>query len=289
MRRIETAELAREFVNQHRLEKRTVGLVLTMGALHEGHLSLAHHSLAQCDVTVATIYLNPAQFGPQEDLDQYPRTLTADCELLQSIGVDAVFVPPSEGMYPSGFSTYVQPPDVALRWEGECRPEHFRGVTTVVLKFFHLLPASHAFFGRKDYQQLKVIQAMVRDLNVDIEIVGCETVREGDSLAMSSRNRYLAPDARQRAIVIPKALHHLADVVAAGQRDVEVLQRELQDILLDSVTPESSRAGVDQIDYAVIVDRETLEPMLRLDRPAVALIAARIGGTRLIDNRLIAP
>ena len=289
MHRLKTIQQAREFVYENRFHGRTIGLVPTMGALHDGHLSLARHSISQCDVTIATIFLNPTQFAEGEDLENYPRTLQADCEALQAIGADAVFVPSRSEMYVDGYSTFVDPPDVAKRWEGEFRPTHFRGVATVVLKLFHALPATHAFFGRKDYQQLQVIEAIVRDLNVGIEIVGCETVRESDGLAMSSRNRYLDPAERERALNLSRSLQDVAIAVHKGTTDSQALQSLLHQQLLGSGGFANRPNGVDRVDYAVIVDPVTLEPMLTVDRPAIALVACHIGRTRLIDNLLITP
>ena len=285
IRRIDTVEQIREFVMDCRVVGKTVGVVPTMGALHDGHLSLAKRSTCDCDVTIATIFVNPTQFAEGEDLDQYPRTLDADCDRLQSLGVDAVFVPSVDEMYPSGASTLVQPPTVARRWEGQFRPTHFQGVTTIVLKLFHAVPATDAFFGRKDYQQLQVIKTMVRDLNIGIKIVGCETVRESDGLAMSSRNRYLSAEERRRALAISRSLKSIADKTASGQSDVNALEDQLQ----AGLRPDESSGGVDTIDYAVIVDPETLEPVSVVDRPVIALVAAHVGQTRLIDNRLISP
>lgn len=284
MQTLGTAEESRRFVWQARAAGRTVGLVPTMGALHEGHRSLVQLSRRRCDDTVVTIFVNPTQFGPDEDLDQYPRTLDRDCEMLAAEGVSAAFVPSTESIYPSGFSTYVDPPDVAARWEGTFRPDHFRGVTTIVLKLFHALPATHAFFGQKDYQQLKVIQAMVRDLNIGVEVVPGNTVRESDGLALSSRNQYLSCEDRPRALLISQALDQVRQAVAQGERDVATLQSTLQRQLL---RPSDIPAGVDKVDYAVIVDAETLLPLTSLDRPAVALVAAFVGQTRLIDNALL--
>lgn len=286
MHTLHTPDEARRFVWQTRCDGRTVGLVPTMGALHQGHLSLVRLSRRQCDETIVTIFVNPAQFGPSEDLGRYPRTLDADRRLLAAEGVSALFVPATETMYPSGFSTYIEPPEVAAPWEGVCRPGHFRGVATVVLKLLHALPATHVFFGRKDYQQWKVIEAMVRDLDVGVEVIAGETVREADGLAMSSRNRYLSREDRQRALRISQALGQVQRAVAGGQRDVAALQKDLHQQLS---SPGEPPGGVDTIDYAVIADAETLTPLATLDRPAVALVAAVVGKTRLIDNALLSP
>ena len=289
MHRLESFTEARQFVYRHRCDGRTVGLVPTMGALHDGHLSLAKESSTHCDATLATIFVNPTQFVEGEDLDKYPRTIEEDCAALESIGVDAVFIPSKELMYPDGYSCFVNPPDVARRWVGEFRPTHFRGVATIVLKLFHGIPATHAFFGRKDFQQLRVIQEMVRDLNVEIAVVGCETVREQGGLALSSRNRYLSVNERQRALLISQSLQHVADAVAGGQSDVERLQDEMRGVLLGNRSSVDEISGVDQLDYAVIVDAQSLEPLAAVDRPAVAMIAVYVGPTRLIDNRLVSP
>ncbi len=275
---------AHRFVSQHRAAGRTVGMVPTMGALHDGHLSLARYSGRECDVTVATIFVNPTQFGPHEDLQQYPRTLPQDCRLLEAENVAAVFVPDSKTMYPPAFSTYVLPPEIARSLEGVWRPDHFRGVTTIVLKLFQILPASHAFFGRKDYQQCKVIEAMVRDLNVPIEIVSCPTVREQDGLALSSRNRYLTEQERQRAILLSQALQTVQRLVDDGERKVDRLQSAMRQVL---TATDQGGLGVDKIDYAELVHWETLAPLDQLSGRAVALIAAHVGTTRLIDNAII--
>jgi pantoate--beta-alanine ligase len=259
-----------------------------MGALHEGHLSLLRLSNQTCDATVASIFVNPTQFGPQEDLDQYPRTFERDCQLLDSAGVAAVLVPGTQSMYPDGFSTYVEPPEVAKSLEGICRPGHFRGVTTIVMKLFQCLPATHAFFGSKDYQQLKVIEAMVRDLNVGIEIIAGETIRESDGLALSSRNQFLSDEQRKRALLLSKSLETVTQLTAAGEHNIEFLQGAMRQTLLATGGSDSGHTkGVDKIDYAVVVDAQTLAPISELDRPAVALVAAFVGNTRLIDNRQV--
>ena len=249
-----------------------------MGALHAGHVSLVNQSQQACDATIATIFVNPTQFAPSEDLSRYPRTLEQDYEMLEAAGVAAVFVPRVESMYPPGFSTYVDPPEIARTLEGNCRPEHFRGVTTVVMKLFQAVPADTAFFGKKDYQQWKVIEAMSRDLDVGIDVVACEIVREPDGLALSSRNRYLDPSERRRALRLSMALKEVDQAISVGERDVVTLQNGMRQVLV-------SGDGVSQIDYAVIVNADTLVPLSTLDRPAVALIAAHVGQTRLIDNR----
>lgn len=284
MDRLSTPEAAREYVLSARGKGQRVGIVPTMGALHQGHLSLVAESQKHCDVTIATIFVNPTQFAPHEDLQKYPRTLEQDCELLLSQGAAAVFVPESSMIYPPGFSTYVQPPAVAASLEGEFRPDHFRGVATIVMKLFQILPGTHAFFGRKDYQQLKVIEAMVRDLNVGIDVVACDTVREPDGLALSSRNRYLDPEQRQIALQISRTLQNTQRRIQAGEKDVETLQHQMH---LELLGDGDAAKSVDKIDYATIVDADSLTPIRQIDGPAVALIAAFVGPTRLIDNLLL--
>ncbi|QDT11622.1 pantoate--beta-alanine ligase [Planctomycetes bacterium K23_9] len=289
MQTITDPDVARDWVFQQRAAGKTVGLVPTMGALHDGHLSLVQTSRKQCDATIATIFINPTQFAPTEDLDKYPRTLKEDCERLAGESVDAVFVPETKAMYTDHFSTYVDPPQVAHSLEGVCRPEHFRGVATIVLKLFQIAPATHAFFGQKDYQQLQVIRAMVRDLNVGIQIVAGETIREPDGLAMSSRNRYLSVDDRRRALLISRSLQLATDLYHTGEKRAAVLQDAMQQHLLGRPADrsEATPLSVDKIDYAVVVDAETLQEIDTINQTAVALIATMVGNTRLIDNRLI--
>ncbi len=281
MKIVERLHEAYALVDHWRREGLRIGLVPTMGALHEGHLSLVRTSHKDCDITVATIFVNPAQFGPHEDFSRYPRTLEADFELLTGAQADMVFVPQNDELYPPGFSTFIDPPAIASGLEGEFRPAHFRGVVTIVMKLFQILPATIAYFGQKDFQQLQVIRRMVEDLNVPIRVEGCETVRETDGLAMSSRNRYLSTEDRQAALGLWKALSRVQQMVAVGERSVEALETALRTTLLDS--------GIERIDYARVVDRENLSELQTLDRSAVALLAAHVGKTRLIDNLLLDP
>lgn len=279
MKIIESPLEAYKLVAQWRQAEQTIGLVPTMGALHAGHLALVERSRRECDKTIATIFVNPTQFAPHEDLNRYPRTLDDDLLGLEQLQTDMVFLPNSEQLYPPGFSTYVQPPQVALPLEGVFRPVHFRGVTTIVLKLFNILPASVGYFGQKDFQQLTVIRQMVVDLNLPICIEGCETVREADGLAMSSRNRYLSSEQRHTALSLWRALSAARQHVELGCRDVSELERVMERTLRDG--------GIERIDYARVVDRQNLETIDKLDRPAVALIAAHVGATRLIDNTLL--
>jgi pantoate--beta-alanine ligase len=256
-----------------------VGLVPTMGALHEGHLSLVRAARERSDIVAATIFVNPTQFGPNEDFGKYPRTLDADLQALSDAGCDWVFVPEREEMYPPGATTMVEPPAVAKPLEGVCRPGHFRGVATIVLKLFNLIPATAAYFGQKDYQQVCVIQHMVRDLNVPIEIVVCPTIREADGLAMSSRNRYLSPAERQQAVSLSQALSEAERLVKGGERDAAVVRSAMRNTL--------TAAGIERVDYATLAHADTLAEIDQIAGPVVALIACFIGTTRLIDNRLL--
>ncbi len=278
MKIVESPHEAYAHADHWRREGLSIGLVPTMGALHAGHFSLVRRSTQECDVTAASIFVNPTQFSPEEDLSRYPRTLEDDLAGLRELGCGLVFVPQPQQVYPEGFSTYVSPPATAKPLEGRFRPDHFRGVTTVVIKLFQILPASIAYFGQKDFQQLAVIKKMVEDLNVPIRVVSCATIREEDGLALSSRNRYLSAEERERALCLSRALNQVHSLVSQGLSQVAQLEHEMHRIL---------KPATDSIDYATIVDRETLDPMVEIDRPAVALIAAHVGKTRLIDNRLI--
>lgn len=256
-----------------------VGLVPTMGALHEGHLSLVRRAKSECEVAVATIFVNPTQFAPNEDFSKYPRTPEADLQLLGSANCDLVFVPSREEMYPKDASTFVEPPQVAQPLEGAFRPAHFRGVATIVLKLFNIIPADKAYFGQKDFQQALVIQRMVGDLNLPVQVVVCPIIREADGLAMSSRNRYLSSSEREQALALSRALNLVQEQVSRGVRDASILKGQMQEVL--------ETAGIVRVDYATIADQKTLAEVTRLDRPAVALIAAFVGTTRLIDNCLL--
>ncbi len=262
-----------------RREGNKIGLVLTMGALHAGHLSLVAESKKRCDTSVATIFVNPTQFAPHEDLAKYPRTLESDIAQLRSIGCDYLFVPSSDRIYGEGHSTFVEPPSVGQRWEGAIRPGHFRGVATIVLKLFHMIPSHVAFFGRKDYQQVAVLRAMVDDLNVPIRIETCDTIREADGLAMSSRNRYLDDDQRRQSVGLWSALQRALQWYEQGERRARFLESQMKQTLEEH--------GIHAIDYAAVVDARTMEPIEHIEQESVAIIAARVGSTRLIDNLLL--
>jgi len=256
-----------------------VGLVPTMGALHEGHLSLARQANEQCELTVVSIFVNPTQFAPGEDLAKYPRTLEQDVAMLGEVGVDLVFHPGVEEMYPSDCSTSVVPPSLATQLEGEFRPTHFAGVCTIVLKLLNAVQPDAAYFGQKDFQQAAVIKQLVVDLNVPVEIEVCPIVRDEDGLALSSRNRYLNEQQREIALVLNRTLRYVADEIRDGETDGHLLMAEMRQRLID--------AGVTSVDYAVICAPKNLAILDQIAKPAVALIASHVGETRLIDNLLI--
>jgi pantoate--beta-alanine ligase len=252
-----------------------------MGALHEGHLSLVRRAQTQCFPVVVSIFVNPKQFGPSEDFKKYPRTLDADLAALERIGVDYVFAPPLEEMYPPGFRTAVSVEGLGDRLEGRSRPGHFTGVTTVVLKLFEIAQPRFSFFGRKDAQQLRIIRQMTRDLDLGAEIVVCPIVREPDGLALSSRNAYLAENDRRAATALYRSLDAVRREIGAGERNPARLLAALKRVI-------DTEPGV-WLDYAEIVDAETFDPAVSLRNNCFVLIAARVGSTRLIDNALIEP
>lgn len=259
---------------QHRAGLR-IGVVPTMGALHEGHLQLVDQIRPHADRVVVTIFVNPLQFGPNEDFGRYPRQFPADCSLCEARGVDAVYHPDVQGMYPPGFQTHVEVEQVSQRWCGASRPGHFRGVATVVLKLLNQTGADVAIFGQKDWQQLQVIRQMCRDLDHPAQILGAPIVREPDGLAMSSRNVYLSAEQRQNALAISKGLRHLQEQVATTARAPAELEAELLATLA---------ASGGQPEYVGLVHAESLEPLGDFSAPGRALVAARYGATRLIDN-----
>jgi pantoate--beta-alanine ligase len=279
MELIHTVAWMKQVASDARRNDRLLGLVPTMGALHEGHFSLIRRANSQCSPVVVSIFVNPKQFGPSEDFQKYPRTLDSDLAALKTLGVDYVFAPTPEQMYPPGFRTAVTVDGLSDRLEGRSRPGHFRGVTTVVLKLFEIVLPRLAFFGRKDAQQARVIHQMTDDLDLDTEIAVCPIVREADGLALSSRNRYLSASDRRAATVLYRSLDSLRREISAGDRDVVHLLATMGTIV-------ESEPGV-SLDYAEIVDADTLESAMVLSKTCYALLAARVGGTRLIDNALI--
>jgi pantoate--beta-alanine ligase len=271
---------ARAAVAKLRAEGRCVGLVPTMGALHEGHLSLVRAAKAHCSAVVATIFVNPTQFAPGEDFAKYPRTFEADSALLEAEGVDVLFAPEAAEMYPEGASTVVEVAGISDRLDGVSRPGHFRGVATVVAKLFNIVQPNHAFFGQKDAAQLAVLRRMVRDLHFNLELVVCPTVREADGLAMSSRNRYLSAEARGQALVLGRALRRIEARIAAGVVDAAAL--------IDAGFAVLAAEPEIRVDYLRIVDPETLEDVADVSAGALVAVAAVVGPARLIDNVVIA-
>lgn len=269
-------EECRRMVAARRGAGQRVGFVPTMGALHEGHLSLVDAALAECDGAVASIFVNPTQFGAGEDFGKYPRPLERDLELLEARGCRLVFVPEAGEMYPPGFDTTIDVGAVAEPWEGAARPGHFRGVATVVHKLFQFVPADRAYFGQKDYQQTLVVRRMVADLNMPIEIRVCPIVREADGLALSSRNAYLSGDERRRALALSQALAAAESAYASGETSAAVLrERMLADI---------AAVGGVEVQYIAFLRDGTVDETSYIEGPTVVAIAARVGATRLIDN-----
>ena len=256
-----------------------IGFVPTMGALHEGHLSLIRQAKKRCSRVVVSIFVNPLQFGPSEDFTKYPRTVKSDQQWCRESGVDLLFRPSTEEFYPQDFQTTVMVNRVSRRWEGEARPTHFDGVTTVVTKLLSLICPNQAFFGQKDYQQLMVIKRLVQDLNLDTKIVRCSTIRESDGLALSSRNRYLSESQRRQATSLSAALRYGVKALKLGNQSIQVIQREMKKIVNQS-------AGM-AIEYLSICDANNLEPLKLAKGNMVLLGAARLGDIRLIDNMLV--
>ena len=261
--------------------RRRLGLVPTMGALHEGHLSLVRAAKAQCDAVAVSIFVNPTQFGPTEDLSKYPRQFDRDCLLLEKEGVDILFSPPVEEIYPEGGVTWVLVESLSEKLDGRSRPGHFRGVTTIVAKLFNIIEPEAAFFGQKDAAQLAVIRRMVRDLNFPVEIVACPIVREPDGLAMSSRNAYLNREERRRALVLQRSLQKARQQFHDGERCASKLIFAAKEVF-------ASEPQV-VLDYFEIVDPETLDPVDRISQKTLVAVAARVGATRLIDNVVLEP
>jgi pantoate--beta-alanine ligase len=262
-----------------RRDGKRIGLVPTMGALHEGHLSLVRAAKSRCDIVVVSIFVNPTQFGPNEDFSKYPRTFERDCQLLEKEGVDVVFAPSVEEMYPSGAITYVTVEGMSERLCGRSRPGHFRGVTTVVSKLFHIVEPDLAFFGQKDAAQVAIIQRMVRDLNMPVEIVVCPIVREADGLAMSSRNAYLTPEQRKSALVLSRALCRVQQAFEQGERNATKLIEEGKQVLAEEPSV--------RLDYLEIADPETLDGADVVSSKSLVAVAGFVGATRLIDNTLL--
>lgn len=272
----------RDAIRTAKAAGKAITFVPTMGALHHGHRTLIKSAKADPRAyCVVSIFVNPTQFGPQEDLDQYPRPLETDLEACRADGVQLVFTPRVEDMYPTDAATTVHVAGVTEHLCGPFRPGHFDGVATVVTKLFSIVQPDRAYFGEKDFQQLQVIRRLVSDLNVPLEIVGCPTVREADGLALSSRNRYLSTAARVQAGAVPRALAEVQARFDAGLRDAAALERAATEVLTD--------AGIERIDYVTVVDALHVQPIAQVDRDAVLAIAVHVGTTRLIDNCRLTP
>jgi pantoate--beta-alanine ligase len=265
-----------ECVRLRRTMSGDVGFVPTMGYLHEGHLSLVRAAREQNAHAVVSIFVNPAQFGPGEDFERYPRNAERDLSLLRDERVDVVFMPSVEEIYPGGASTFVEVEGITELLEGAHRPGHFRGVTTVVAKLFNIVQPTRAYFGKKDAQQLAVVRKMMRDLRRESEIVGLPIVREPDGLALSSRNAYLSVDERRAALVLSGALRRVEELFTSGQRDAEALRAAMRDVI--------GAEPLARVDYVSVADPQTLRELERIDGSALASLAVRIGKTRLIDN-----
>ena len=280
MELLETARAMRGASRAKRQGAKRLGLVPTMGALHEGHLSLVRTAKAKSDAVAVSIFVNPTQFGPNEDFGKYPRTFEHDCELLKKEGVDLLFAPSPEEMYPSGASTWVNVEGLSDKLCGRSRPGHFRGVATVVSQLFHIVEPDLALFGQKDAAQLAIIRRMVRDLHMPVEIVTCPIIREPDGLAMSSRNAYLGPQQRKSALVLYRSLERAREMFARGTRDTAELIAAAKEIFGEEPSV--------RLDYFEVVDPDNLDPLTLIDQPALVGVAAFVEATRLIDNIILA-
>lgn len=269
----------KKFIKDSKGKKLSIGLVPTMGYLHEGHLSLVEASKKENDVTVLTIFVNPTQFAPNEDLSKYPRNMERDLKLCSEAGVDFVFAPEVSELYPESFSTYVNVEGITSELCGKSRPTHFRGVTTIMSKLFNILAPDRAYFGQKDAQQYFVIERMTADLNMDIRLEMCPIVREDDGLAISSRNIYLSPDERKQSLILSESLKLAEDLILSGQRNV--------DIVISEMRKNIEKMNLANIDYIEIVQTKTLQPAELINGSILVALAVRFGNTRLIDNIIL--
>ena len=281
MRSIDTIVDMKAAVRTARTKEQRVGFVPTMGALHDGHLALVRRAKGLADVVVMSIFVNPAQFGAGEDYDRYPRDLARDAGLAAEAGVDILFTPSAKEIYPNGFASYVTVEGIGDRFEGAARPGHFRGVATVVLKLFQIVQPELAVFGQKDAQQLAVIRRIVHDLNLDVEVLAAQTVREKDGLALSSRNVYLSPPQREAARVLSASLKAVEGLVAEGETDARGIAALLRERI--------GREPLAALDYAEVVSPDEFKPVDRVAPGSLAIVAAKFGGTRLIDNAVLNP
>ncbi|MFQ3610177.1 MAG: pantoate--beta-alanine ligase [Fimbriimonadales bacterium] len=276
---LRTIAEVREWVAQQRRAGRAIHFVPTMGYFHEGHLSLMRRAREEGGAVIVSLFVNPLQFAPNEDLARYPRDFERDRQLAESVGVEALFFPEVSEMYPEGYQTVVRVPKLSAPLCGRSRPTHFDGVATVVMKLFHIVTPDRAYFGQKDYQQLRIIQQMVLDMNLPITIVPCPIVREPDGLAMSSRNVYLTDEERQRATILYQSLCWAEAQVRAGERDAHALR--------EGVTQRIASEPLARIDYVEVVDAQTLEPVERIEKPTLIAVAVFFGKARLIDNMVV--
>ncbi len=281
MRIIESIAEMQQAAEGWRCDGKRIGLVPTMGYLHEGHLELMRSLRPQCDVLVISIFVNPAQFAPNEDFERYPRDLERDIRLASAVGVDIGFMPQVAEIYPEGYQTYVTVTEVAAPLCGRSRPIFFRGVATVVAKLFHMVKPHVAVFGEKDFQQLVTVRRMVQDLNMEIEIIGHPTVREADGLAMSSRNAYLTPEQRQKAVRLNQSLRRAQALVQGGEQAGKVILNKVREVLDEDNDV--------RIDYAELCDPTTLQPVTRVEGPTLLALAVHVGVARLIDNAILKP
>lgn len=278
MRLVQTVAEMKSIVRELHKQNKSIGFVPTMGYLHEGHLSLVRRARAENDVVIVSIFVNPTQFGPNEDFDRYPRDLERDLRLLEPLGVNYVFHPSVEEMYPSNYSVYVEEVSLSRYLCGASRPGHFRGVCTVVTKLFNIVKPTKAYFGQKDAQQFRILKRMVENLNMDVEMIELPIVRESDGLAMSSRNVYLSPEERKEATRLYKALKRAEELIEKGEREVPVIKAEMMKVLNHPLL---------KIDYVEIVNEATLEPIERIDGKVLIALAVFVGKARLIDNTII--
>ena len=276
---IETIADMKAVIKSQKQSGKSIGLVPTMGYLHQGHISLVKHSTQENDFTVVSIFVNPTQFGPNEDYDKYPRDLEKDMKLAEQAGVDIIFAPSVKEMYPDGYKTYVAVEGITEVMCGKSRPGHFRGVTTVVTKLFNIITPTKAYFGQKDAQQVAVIKQMVKDLNMNLEIITCPIIREADGLAMSSRNVYLNSEERKAALVLSQSLLNADKLVEGGERSKEKLYK--------SIYEQISSESLANIEYIEIVDADTLEKVNNIEKRVLVALAVKLGNTRLIDNIIL--
>jgi len=276
---IESPQAMQQLADQFRVQGKRIGFVPTMGAFHEGHLSLMRRSREENDISVVSIFVNPIQFDRQDDFEMYPRDLAGDLKRAKEVGVDYVFAPSAKAMYPHGYQTFVEVEEITKRWEGASRPGHFKGVTTVVTKLFHVVKPHRAYFGQKDYQQALVIKRMVADLNLDVEIKMTPTIREPDGLAMSSRNANLSPEERRAALCLYRSLRSAEEQVRSGEQNAQRIVEGMKAIFAGE--------PLARLDYTAACHPETLEPLRQVQGPVLFAVAAFVGKTRLIDNCLV--